>query len=500
MQAGAVGGKLLGAGGGGFMLLFVRPEDQAAGARRARAISSPCRSDSRCPAAASCCINRTGYDDPVSLQRSGARRVRSRHAFAFHRDELVAWYRAMLRIRRIEEEIERRYHQDQMKTPIHLVIGQEAAAVGCCSALRRDRSRLHQPSHTRRLSRERRRSGPHAVRDALPHQRLRGIARRLDAPHRQVGRHGRHLGHRRRCRTDRNRRRARSENEARRSGCGGVHRRRDDRRRRGGRKPELRGAEESCPSSSSAKTTSIRCSRRSPRASRRATSAPGPKRTACRRSSVDGVNVLAVHDAVACRGGARASGRRSDVRRSRGLSIPRAWRRRRRQQDRLSRRSRANGVGGGRSRCRCSAKYLTRSAQLDAVDVRDDGRRDRRRDRATRSSLRSRARTQLKRISTVTSTQTEPCRGMKDSSIRSSTIAPTRARAASCRTSRAINEALTIALEQDPNVFVLGQGVDDPTAMFGTTKDLAARFGPDRVFDTPLVRRSDDGRVRQAPP
>ena len=51
-------------------------------------------------------------------------------------DRLVAWYRAMLRVRRIEEEIERRYHQDQMKTPIHLVIGQEAAAVGCCSALR----------------------------------------------------------------------------------------------------------------------------------------------------------------------------------------------------------------------------------------------------------------------------------------------------------------------------------------------------------------------------
>jgi len=52
-------------------------------------------------------------------------------------DALIAWYRAMLRIRRIEEEIERRYHQDQMKTPIHLVIGQEATAVGCCSALRR---------------------------------------------------------------------------------------------------------------------------------------------------------------------------------------------------------------------------------------------------------------------------------------------------------------------------------------------------------------------------
>ncbi|MBA2259721.1 MAG: thiamine pyrophosphate-dependent dehydrogenase E1 component subunit alpha [Acidobacteria bacterium] len=42
----------------------------------------------------------------------------------------------MLRIRRVEEEIERRYNQDQMKTPIHLVIGQEATAVGCCAALR----------------------------------------------------------------------------------------------------------------------------------------------------------------------------------------------------------------------------------------------------------------------------------------------------------------------------------------------------------------------------
>jgi TPP-dependent pyruvate/acetoin dehydrogenase alpha subunit len=51
-------------------------------------------------------------------------------------NELVTLYRSMLRIRRIEEEIERRYHQDFMKTPIHLVIGQEAAAVGCCAALR----------------------------------------------------------------------------------------------------------------------------------------------------------------------------------------------------------------------------------------------------------------------------------------------------------------------------------------------------------------------------
>src|SRR5512145_1082849 len=44
-------------------------------------------------------------------------------------------YRSMLRIRLIEEEIEKRYHEDQMKTPIHLVIGQEATSVGCCAAL-----------------------------------------------------------------------------------------------------------------------------------------------------------------------------------------------------------------------------------------------------------------------------------------------------------------------------------------------------------------------------
>ena len=52
-------------------------------------------------------------------------------------DFLRDLYRAMLRIRRIEEEIERRYPEDQMKTPIHLMIGQEAASVGVCAALRK---------------------------------------------------------------------------------------------------------------------------------------------------------------------------------------------------------------------------------------------------------------------------------------------------------------------------------------------------------------------------
>jgi pyruvate dehydrogenase E1 component beta subunit len=56
----------------------------------------------------------------------------------------------------------------------------------------------------------------------------------------------------------------------------------------------------------------------------------------------------------------------------------------------------------------------------------------------------------------------------------------------------AINEALTLALENDPGVFVLGQGVDDPSAMFGTTRGLQKRFGAARVFDTPL---SEEGMM-----
>ena len=50
---------------------------------------------------------------------------------------LLKLFRDMLRIRIIEEEIERRYWQDHMKSPIHLVIGQEATSVGACAALTR---------------------------------------------------------------------------------------------------------------------------------------------------------------------------------------------------------------------------------------------------------------------------------------------------------------------------------------------------------------------------
>jgi TPP-dependent pyruvate/acetoin dehydrogenase alpha subunit len=48
------------------------------------------------------------------------------------------FYRALYRIRRIEEEIAAVYPTDKIKSPVHLSIGQEAVSVGVCEALRPD--------------------------------------------------------------------------------------------------------------------------------------------------------------------------------------------------------------------------------------------------------------------------------------------------------------------------------------------------------------------------
>lgn len=57
----------------------------------------------------------------------------------------------------------------------------------------------------------------------------------------------------------------------------------------------------------------------------------------------------------------------------------------------------------------------------------------------------------------------------------------------------AIREALDQALAQDKNVFIMGQGVDDPMGMFGTTLDLHKKYGRERVFDTPLSENALTG-------
>jgi len=52
--------------------------------------------------------------------------------------------------------------------------------------------------------------------------------------------------------------------------------------------------------------------------------------------------------------------------------------------------------------------------------------------------------------------------------------------------SEALAEATVQAMEKDPRLFVMGEGVDDPKGSFGTTLLPFQKFGASRVFDTPL--------------
>ena len=51
---------------------------------------------------------------------------------------------------------------------------------------------------------------------------------------------------------------------------------------------------------------------------------------------------------------------------------------------------------------------------------------------------------------------------------------------------QAIREALAEEMERDPEVFLLGEDVGESGGVFGVTKGLAARFGVERVLDTPI--------------
>ncbi len=57
----------------------------------------------------------------------------------------------------------------------------------------------------------------------------------------------------------------------------------------------------------------------------------------------------------------------------------------------------------------------------------------------------------------------------------------------------ALQNALALAMERENSVFAMGIGVDDHKAVFGSTKDLLRRFGPDRVFDTPIAEGAMTG-------
>ena len=58
---------------------------------------------------------------------------------------------------------------------------------------------------------------------------------------------------------------------------------------------------------------------------------------------------------------------------------------------------------------------------------------------------------------------------------------------------KAVNEALSIAMELDGNVVTFGLGTDDPKGIFGTTLGLKEKFGSNRVFDMPVSENAMTG-------
>lgn len=57
----------------------------------------------------------------------------------------------------------------------------------------------------------------------------------------------------------------------------------------------------------------------------------------------------------------------------------------------------------------------------------------------------------------------------------------------------AIRESLDQAMESDPSVIVIGEGVPDPKAIFNTTAGLREKYGARRVFDMPLAENGLTG-------
>lgn len=57
----------------------------------------------------------------------------------------------------------------------------------------------------------------------------------------------------------------------------------------------------------------------------------------------------------------------------------------------------------------------------------------------------------------------------------------------------AVREGTDLEMARDPRVIVFGLDVDDPKAIQGTTKGLAEKYGPERVFGTPLAEDAMTG-------
>jgi len=76
--------------------------------------------------------------DPLPMRSPAEREGSLPGAGELNKEERLFLFYSMLRIRALQLAIESRYHLDEMKTPVHLCIGQEAVAVGICAALRKE--------------------------------------------------------------------------------------------------------------------------------------------------------------------------------------------------------------------------------------------------------------------------------------------------------------------------------------------------------------------------
>ena len=65
--------------------------------------------------------------------------------------------------------------------------------------------------------------------------------------------------------------------------------------------------------------------------------------------------------------------------------------------------------------------------------------------------------------------------------------------------SAAVREGLDQAMEQDERVIVFGLDVDDPKRILGTTNELLEKYGPTRLFGTPLSEDAMTGTATSRP-
>jgi len=57
----------------------------------------------------------------------------------------------------------------------------------------------------------------------------------------------------------------------------------------------------------------------------------------------------------------------------------------------------------------------------------------------------------------------------------------------------AIREALDQSMQEDANIFIIGEGVPDPKGIFGTTSGLREKYGEKRVLDMPVSENALTG-------